>query len=75
MAKPVDEINALDIVKAVDDPDKIIKCTLDERCCENPSICVIRTMIWEKLKEAVEETLRSVTLKDLLESYQGRVRR
>ncbi len=75
LAKPADQINALDIVKAVDDPDKIIKCTLDESCCENPSMCVIRFMIWEKLKEAVEKTLRSVTLKDLSQSCQGRVRK
>lgn len=66
LTRAAEEITALDVVKAVDNPDKIIKCTFDETCCDNPSTCVIRLMIWEKLKEAVEKTLESVTLKDLL---------
>lgn len=67
LTKPADQINALDVVKAVDEPEKIIKCTMDETCCNDPSTCVIRILIWKKLQKAVEETLRSVTLKDLLE--------
>ncbi len=73
LAKPADQITALDVVKAVDDPQKIVKCTFDENCCSDPSNCVIRIMIWERLKQAIEETLRSVTLKDLFEHCQGRV--
>lgn len=75
LAKPADKISAFDVVKAVDDPEKIIKCTLDESCCENPSTCVIRIMIWEKLRESIEKTLRSVTLKDLFENCKGRIKK
>ncbi|MEJ5230113.1 MAG: Rrf2 family transcriptional regulator [Pseudothermotoga sp.] len=74
LTRSAEKITALDVVKAVDEPDRIIKCTLDENCCEDPSTCVIRKMIWEKLRESLQRTLESVTLKDMIENCQKGLR-
>ncbi|ABV32715.1 MULTISPECIES: RrF2 family transcriptional regulator [Pseudothermotoga] len=68
LTKSADQITALEIVRAVDDPDKLIKCTMDENCCSDPTSCTIRLKIWDNLKKSVEDTLSSIKLSDLFEA-------
>ncbi|MEN3008087.1 Rrf2 family transcriptional regulator [Pseudothermotoga sp.] len=66
LAKSASQITAYDIVTAVDDVDKIIKCEQDFCGCEDRESCVIKNVVWNKLQRCIKEVLTSVTLQDLL---------
>jgi len=66
LAKDASKITAYDIVTAVDDVEKIIKCEQDFCGCEDRKSCVIKNVVWDKLQKCIKETLMSVTLQDLL---------
>jgi len=66
------DITVLDIVHAVDEPEKIKKCAFDIRECENPEDCVLRKVVWERLFEAIENTLKSVTIQNLIDLCQSK---
>jgi len=66
------DITVLDIVRAVDEPEKIKKCAFDIRKCENPEDCVLREAVWERLFEAIEDTLKSVTIQNLIDLCQSK---
>lgn len=66
------DITVLDIVRAVDEPEKIKKCAFDIRKCENSEDCVLREAVWERLFEAIEDTLKSVTIQNLIDLCQSK---
>lgn len=66
LAKDPSQITAYDIVTAVDELDKIVKCDPDICDCDDRESCVIKNMIWDRLMSCIKETLMSVTLRDLL---------
>lgn len=66
LAKDPSQITAYDIVTAVDELDKIVKCERSVCNCRDKEVCVIKDMIWDKLMTCVRDTLMNVTLQDLL---------
>ncbi len=72
LAKDTNEITVYDIVSAVDNPTDAIKCFVDiSHEYESPETCTVNT-IWEIVLERMEETLRSISLKSLIEDYKVR---
>ena len=72
LAKDTGEITVYDIVSAVDNPTDAIKCFVDiNHEYESPETCTVNT-IWEVVLERMEETLRSISLKSLIEDYKAR---
>lgn len=66
LAKDPSKITAYDIVTAVDELDKIVKCDPDICSCDDRESCIVKNMVWDKLMSCIKETLTSVTLQDLL---------
>lgn len=66
LARPKDEITVGEIIRAVEGPVVPVKC-VDESsnldCC--PSNCRAR-VVWQKVGEAIDRVLDSITLADLL---------
>ncbi len=64
LAKPPQEISLLEVVRALEGPISLVDCV------ENPSICPRKescatTLLWQRLKEALERELEGLTLEDL----------
>ena len=67
MLKRADEINLADIVCAVDEPIKIVKCghDPDKGCMATDYKCITHDL-WDCMERQIEGYLRSVTLQDVL---------
>ncbi len=67
LAKPAEEITALDIVEAAEGPIELVDC-LSRRhkgeICERREACVT-SVLWAELTEEIRDLLRSYTLADL----------
>lgn len=66
LAKKPAEITVGDIVRALEGPIAPVDCVAEgaEENCDNIGECVTR-LIWEKLKNSINEVLDSITLEDL----------
>jgi Rrf2 family protein len=64
LARPSDQITALDAVRAVEGPLDLIDCIAPSRSCDQASHCVAR-MLWSDASDAIASVLGRVTLKDL----------
>lgn len=72
IAKELEKITVYDIVSAVDNPTDAIKCFVDIDDKENsPETCTVNR-IWESVLQKMEETLKSITLKNLIDDYVAR---
>ncbi|AMW33816.2 transcriptional regulator, BadM/Rrf2 family [Fervidobacterium changbaicum] len=72
LAKGTEEITVYDIVTAVDNPTDAIKCFVDvDPTQESPETCTVNK-IWEVVLEKMEDTLKSIKLKNLIEDYKAR---
>jgi len=72
LAKDTEEITVYDIVTAVDNPTDAIKCFVDVAPeHESPETCTV-SKIWEVVLEKMEDTLKSIKLRDLIEDYKAR---
>ncbi|HPU01615.1 MAG: Rrf2 family transcriptional regulator [Firmicutes bacterium] len=73
LARPPNEINIGDIVRAVEGPIAPVNCLVDdpgssrEPCRHRGEACRARH-VWEKLRDRINEVLDSVSLHDLIES-------
>ncbi len=77
LAKPVEQITAGEVLRAVEGPLTPVECITDDtkkHCCNNYEVCVTRDF-WTKIMEGINETVDSVTIADLIEccvnSYSG----
>ncbi|MDK2885832.1 MAG: hypothetical protein PWP54_390 [Thermosipho sp. (in: thermotogales)] len=68
LAKEPKEITIYDVVNAVDDMKTTITCFVEPSEVVFPEICSINE-VWEIVMEKFEESLKSVTLDQLKESY------
>ena len=68
LACPPEAIRAGDVVRAVEGPIELVRCVVPGSGlpCKRTGDCVTR-LLWERLSDAVEEILDSVTLQDLCE--------
>lgn len=72
IAKKPEEITVYDIVFAVDNPTDAIKCFVDiDDKTNSPEACTVNK-IWELVLQKMEDTLRSITLKNLIDEYVAR---
>ena len=65
LARPPDEINLLDVIKAVQGPSALNMCAIDRHKCNLSSTCVIHP-IWVQIMEEMEERLRKETFAKLI---------
>ncbi|AEH50363.1 RrF2 family transcriptional regulator [Pseudothermotoga thermarum] len=68
LTKPANEMSVFEIMAAVDEPQKIIKCNFDEECCSDPESCAIRNLVWRRLWNNIISTLKSITLQELVDN-------
>ena len=72
LARPLESITIYDIVSTVDNPSDMIKCFIDMGNADTSAeACTVNT-IWETITKKMEETLKSITLKNLIEDYEAR---
>lgn len=65
LARATGEITMLDIVTAVEGSLAPVECVDDQRKCKRIDHCAAR-YLWTKLKQAVDTTLRDISLADLV---------
>ena len=61
------EITALDIYEAIDGPLTLVDCGREGEICGRSADCVTISL-WRKLEDAIRITLRTATLRDLVEN-------
>jgi Rrf2 family protein len=68
LARPAAEITAGDVVRAVEGPIEVVKCTdpTSKKVCPRQTVCVTQPL-WKRVGQAVAEVLDGVTLQDLVE--------
>ena len=64
LARPPDQITALDAVRAVEGPLDLIDCIGPSHSCEHAARCVAR-MLWSDASAAISSVLGRTTLQDL----------
>ena len=47
----------------------IVDCLTDEESCQRSGICLTRS-VWDKVSQAIKETLESINLEDLAKQIQ-----
>jgi len=65
LARPAAEIHMLDIVEAIEGPLALTDCTPDGSGCDWSHECPA-SLVWGRLQAAMKDTLRSVTLEELV---------
>jgi Rrf2 family protein len=68
LGKPLDEISAGDILRAVEGPLELVEC-VNSRDCPAADGCVSRHT-WSELYHEMAECVDSISLKDLVEAYE-----
>jgi Rrf2 family protein len=68
------DVTILDIWEALEGPLCPVDCLEDPEACDLLDECVTRD-VWSRLRDAVSEVLKSVTLEELAGKYEAKVRR
>lgn len=72
LAKPLESITVYDIVSTVDNPSDMVRCFINVGNTDTSAeACTVNT-VWETITRKMEETLKSITLKNLIEDYKAR---
>lgn len=66
LARPPQEINILDVLKALEGPISLLRCLTDEKVCSRIPTCVSRT-VWMEANGAIEKAFSQITLKKLVD--------
>lgn len=61
------DITAADIIYVLEGPIEISEC-LEENVCTNIDCCATR-LLWEKIKNSIDDVLKSTTLQDMVNDY------
>jgi len=69
LTRPPSEIRLIDIFQVCEGPLAIVECVLDAGICSRSSQCATRD-VWTELQSAMNNTLGSLTLCDLIERQQ-----
>lgn len=69
LAKDPQEITLLDVVEVMEGPLSIVDCVREPGRCTRNQICATRE-IWQNLNSEFRESMRKVTLQDIIELYQ-----
>lgn len=73
LGRPPEEITVWDVVSTLEREDEVTPCVAYPDVCEFSEICPTRE-VWDRLTEVIKETLSQVTLADLAQKYQERLR-
>jgi Rrf2 family protein len=70
LARPAEDITVLEVLNALEGPLAPVACILAEKGedCERYPRCATRA-VWQKVKDALDETAASITLGDLVVKY------
>jgi len=71
LAKPPNKTKLSEIFTALEGPFTTVECVVNENYCERIADCAAR-QVWLKVQDAVMDTLRSITLQDLVDSTKGK---
>ena len=66
LARPPEEITMAEIVALLEESVSLVECTERAEVCERADTCPTR-LIWKEASQAMFNTLKSVTLPDLVE--------
>lgn len=69
LARPPAEINVLQIIDALEGKIRVVDCAAGGESCARTLECVARE-VWEKLNRAVEDTLKEITLDQLVSKHE-----
>jgi len=70
LAYPPEKITVGDVIRTLEGPVAPADCVIEgEKVeCSNAEYCITR-MIWEKLRDSINEVIDSITLKDMIDKY------
>ena len=68
LSKKASEITVYDVVTVLEGPVSISECLIDKEACENSDICVTK-LVWAKIRDAIEDVMKSITLCDMVNEY------
>jgi Rrf2 family cysteine metabolism transcriptional repressor len=66
ISRKPENIKLSEVVNLLEGTITPVDCVTDPECCERAGSCVTRD-IWSEMKNAIDKTLDSITLQDLLE--------
>lgn len=61
------QITVAEIIYVLEGPIEISEC-LEDNVCTNMDCCATR-VLWEKIKNSIDDVLKSTTLKDMVDEY------
>jgi len=65
LARPASEITVSEVVRTLEGSLSLVDCVDDNGICESSEHCIIRE-VWQKVSEAISDTLAGMTLEDLV---------
>jgi Rrf2 family protein len=68
LARPPEDITLRDIVTILEGPVSVVACVESPETCERSVSCIAR-QAWGEIEERLNDALRGITLKDLLQRY------
>lgn len=68
LSRKASDITVYDILSVLEGPVSISECLENEDLCENSDACVTK-LVWAKMKESMENVMKSITLCDMVNDY------
>ncbi len=70
LSKPPKDVNILEIIEALEGDIDIVDCIGHPEMCNKVESCVTRE-VWETISLRIKDSLRNISLKDLINKLQG----
>jgi FeS assembly SUF system regulator len=70
LARRAEDVNVAEIIDALEGPIALMECNVGPGRCEQETNCAVRDP-WQRINQAIRETLRHVTLRELVGEPQG----
>jgi Rrf2 family cysteine metabolism transcriptional repressor len=71
LSKSPSEINLNDIICVLEGNPSLVECIDNPSVCDRSEICVARD-IWDEVSSKISETLRAITLKDMVDKQKDK---
>ncbi|EOR27356.1 MULTISPECIES: Rrf2 family transcriptional regulator [Clostridium] len=62
-----EDITVADVMNVLEGPVEIAEC-IEGTDCDNIDFCATR-LLWEKIKNSIDEVMKSITLQDIVDDY------
>lgn len=62
-----EDITVADVMNVLEGPVEIAEC-IEGTDCDNVDFCATR-LLWEKIKNSIDEVMKSITLQDIVDDY------